>query len=181
MTELGNYFCPNPECKDHRIRDRENIRTSTRYGKNRTHLLPCKTCNQRFSENRNIVFMHSNYSREIIQRIILAVAECSSIQGTARILSQDKDGVNRIVPKAGEHCRQILRNLIQGLCLNEWQMDELWTFVKKKKSLSGEDFEEEYGLRWIWTALDPESKLITNFFIGQKTFLRLQDLYRRPS
>ncbi|MHC4639442.1 MAG: IS1 family transposase, partial [Planctomycetota bacterium] len=40
---------------------------------------------------------------------------------------------------------------------------------KKKKSLSEEDFEKEYGRHWIWASLDPESKLIINFFIGQRT------------
>jgi IS1 family transposase len=43
---------------------------------------------------------------------------------------------------------------------------------KKKKALSEEEFEGEYGRHWIWTALDPESKLIISFFVGQRT---LQD------
>ena len=133
MIDLSMYFYPNPHCKDHGVRGKGNITTSTRYGKNRTHLLRCKTCNQRFSENRNTVFMHSNYSRETIQRIILAIAECNSIRGTARILELDKDGVNRVVLKAGDHCKQILENLIHDLCLTECQLDELWTFVKKRK------------------------------------------------
>ena len=101
MINLADYFCPNPKCKDHGIRGLENITTSTRYGKHRTHLLRCKTCNQRFSENRNTIFMHSNYGKETIQRIILAIAESNSIRGTSRILSLDKDAVNRIVLKAG--------------------------------------------------------------------------------
>ena len=133
MIDLSNYFCPNPNCEDHGIRGKGNITTSTRYGKNRTHLLRCKTCNQRFSENRNTIFMHSNYNKETIQRIILAVAECNSIRGTARILCLDKDGVNRVVLKAGDHCKKILENLIRDLCLNECQLDELWTFIKKRK------------------------------------------------
>ncbi|PJC73974.1 MAG: hypothetical protein CO012_07685 [Syntrophobacterales bacterium CG_4_8_14_3_um_filter_49_14] len=40
---------------------------------------------------------------------------------------------------------------------------------KKKKSLSNEDFEREYGRHWIWASIDPESKLIVNFFVGQRT------------
>jgi len=40
---------------------------------------------------------------------------------------------------------------------------------KKKKALSLEDFEKQYGCHWIWTALDPESKLLISFFIGQRT------------
>jgi len=132
MVDLSNYFCPNQKCKDHGIRGKGNITTSTRYGKHNTQLLRCKTCNQRFSENRNTVFMYSNYSKETIQRIILAIAECNSIRGTARLLELDKDGVNRVVLKAGEHCKIILGNLIKDLCLNECQLDELWTFIKKR-------------------------------------------------
>lgn len=133
MIDLSNFFCPNLECKDHGVRGHGNITTSTRYGKNKTHLLRCKTCNQRFSENRNTIFIHSNYGRETIKRIILAVAESNSIRGTARILELDKDGVNRIVLKAGEHCKKILENLIRDLCLTECQLDELWTFIKKRE------------------------------------------------
>jgi len=40
---------------------------------------------------------------------------------------------------------------------------------KKNKALSNEDFEKQYGRHWIWATLDPESKLIINFFIGQRT------------
>lgn len=145
MIDLSHYFCPNPTCKDYGVRDKGNITTSTRYGKNKTHLLRCKTCNQRFSENRNTIFMHSNYNKETIQRIILAIAECNSIRGTARILELDKDGVNRVVIKAGEHCKVILENLIHDLCLNECQMDELWTFIKKRKLFPMKTLKENMG------------------------------------
>ena len=54
---------------------------------------------------------------------------------------------------------------------------------KKKKALSDEDFEKEYGRHWIWTSLDPQSKLIINFFIGQRTLedcrLFIKDLIKR--
>ena len=77
--------------------------------------------------------MNSNYSKETIQTIILAVAESNSVRGTARIFKLDKDGVNRVVLKAGAHCKKVLENLITDLCLNECQLDELWSFVKKRK------------------------------------------------
>jgi IS1 family transposase len=54
---------------------------------------------------------------------------------------------------------------------------------KKKKALSDEEFETEYGRHWIWTALDPESKLIISFFVGQRTLedcdLFMKDLIAR--
>ena len=53
MIDLSIFFCPNQKCKDYGVRGHGNITISTRYGKGNTHLLRCKTCNQRFSENRN--------------------------------------------------------------------------------------------------------------------------------
>lgn len=54
---------------------------------------------------------------------------------------------------------------------------------KKKKALSDEDFQEEYGRHWIWASLDPESKLLINFFVGQRTLedcrLFIEDLVAR--
>lgn len=46
-------------------------------------------------------------------------------------MSYDKDAVNQVVVKAGEHCKKILSNLIRDLNLNECQLDELWVFIKK--------------------------------------------------
>lgn len=132
MANLSDHFCPNPKCPDYQIRKIGNITTSTRYGKNKTQLLRCRSCNYRFSENHDTIFMHSNYSKQQIQRIVLAIAENNSIRGTARILSFDKDAVNRIVLKVDEHCKKILGDLIRDLYLNECQIDVLWSFVKKR-------------------------------------------------
>ncbi len=42
-------------------------------------------------------------------------------------------------------------------------------FCSKKKVLSEEDIEEEYGRTWIWTAIEPESRLIIYHSIGDRT------------
>ena len=54
---------------------------------------------------------------------------------------------------------------------------------KKKKALSREDFKQQYGRHWIWITLDPESKLLVSFFIGQRTLkdckLFIEDVVKR--
>ena len=35
----------------------------------------------------------------------------------------------------------------------------------KKKTLSEEDIENEYGRTWIWSAIDPESRLIIYLYV----------------
>jgi hypothetical protein len=61
------------------------------------------------------------------------VAEGNGIRSTSRILKLDKDAVNRVVLKAGEHCFFVLSNLVKSLRLEECQLDELWAFVQKKR------------------------------------------------
>ena len=39
----------------------------------------------------------------------------------------------------------------------------------RKKTLSEEDMEKEYGRTWIWTAFDPNSRLILCFLVGDRT------------
>jgi hypothetical protein len=41
--------------------------------------------------------------------------------------------VNRIIRIAGDHCDKVLSNLLQSLSLEQCQLDELWSFIAKKK------------------------------------------------
>jgi hypothetical protein len=68
-----------------------------KYGKDKTKdLLYCRTCGKRFTSTR----------------------------ATARLLGINKDTVNRVILRAGEHCELILSNLLRSLKLNETQLDE---------------------------------------------------------
>ena len=96
-------------------------------------MLKCKICNTRFSETRNTVFFNSHYSDENIRKIISCTIEGNGVRSTARILELSKDGVNKVVLKTGTHCQNVLSNLLHTLHLNECQLDELWSFVNKKK------------------------------------------------
>ena len=40
---------------------------------------------------------------------------------------------------------------------------------KKKKNLSQQELEQEFGKKWIWTALDTSTRLIVCFLIGDRT------------
>jgi hypothetical protein len=57
------------------------------------------------------------------------------VRATGRLLGLDKDTVNRVILRAGEHCANVLSGLLTSLKLTEVQLDELWAFVKKKKIL----------------------------------------------
>ena len=134
MVDIKNYFCPNQDCKHYGLRNQGNIVKSGTYlvNKEKKQMLKCKVCKERFSETRNTVFFHSHYSSETIRQIINCTSEGNGVRATARMLELSKDGVNKIVLKAGEHCQMVLSSLLTSLHLEECQLDELWTFVQKK-------------------------------------------------
>jgi len=78
-------------------------------------------------------FFSSHYSSEIIRKIINCPFEGNGVRATARILELNKDGVKKVVLKAGEHSQMVLSGLLSSLYLKECLLDELWSFVQKKK------------------------------------------------
>lgn len=132
MLDITKYFCTNEKCKDYGIRGKGNLNIHFKYGKNSRHMLYCTTCRARFSETKCTAFFGSKYPAETIGQIISTTAEGVGVRATARILHRDKDAVNRVILKAGEHCRRVLDNLLVQLGLTEVQLDELWTFIEKK-------------------------------------------------
>ena len=133
MLDINQYFCVNESCIHYGLRGQGNIVKCGTYGKQDRQLLQCKTCKKRFSETRNTAFFGCKYPAQTIQMIVHCAAEGNGVRATARILELDKNAVNRVIKKAGDHCAHILSNLIHSLQLEECQLDELWAFIQKKR------------------------------------------------
>jgi hypothetical protein len=137
MSELENCFCPNKQCKDYGLRGQGNIAIRCKYGKDKNRdLLYCRTCGKRFAATQASALFGLHLSAETIRQIIHHAAEGVGVRATARLLGLDKDTVNRVILRAGEHCARVLSSLLTSLELTETQLDELWTFVKKRKILA---------------------------------------------
>lgn len=137
MFDIANAFCPNEKCKDYGLRGHGNIGRRGKYGKEKTReLLYCRTCGQRFAPTRATAFFGLHLSDEQIGQIIHHAAEGVGVRATSRLLNINKDTVNRVILRAGEHCEMVLSSLLRSLKLSETQLDELWAFVKKRKILA---------------------------------------------
>jgi transposase-like protein len=137
MVNIENAFCPNKDCKDYGLQNHGNIAVRGKYGKDKTkNLLYCRTCGKRFASSRATAFFGLHLSDEKIAQIIHHAAEGVGVRATARLLNINKDTVNRVILRAGEHCEIVLSNLLRSLKLKEAQLDELWAFVKKRDLLS---------------------------------------------
>ena len=95
-------------------------------------ILYCRTCEARFAATKATAFFRLHLSEDTINQIIHHAAEGVGVRATARLLEIDKDTVNRVILRAGEHCELVLSNLLRSLNMTEVQLDELWAFVKKR-------------------------------------------------
>jgi len=115
MTGVKNAFCPNKDCKDYGIQNHGNIATRGKYGKDRDKdLLYCRTCGKRFASTRATAFFGLHLSDDKIAQIIHHAAEGVGVRATSRLLDINKDTVNRVILRAGEHCEIVLSNLLRS-------------------------------------------------------------------
>ena len=146
MADIENAFCPNTKCKDYGLRNHGNIGYRGKYGKDKNRdLLYCRTCGRRFAPTRATAFFGLHLSDEQIEQIIHHAAEGVGVRATSRLLNMNKDTVNRVILRAGEHCEMVLSSLLHSLKLKETQLDELWAFVKKRRILAQKNFKKNSG------------------------------------
>ena len=146
MSDIENAFCLNKNCKDYGVKNQGNISKRGKYGKYKKRiLLYCRTCGTRFAATKATAFFGLHLSEDTISQIIHHAVEGVGVRATARLMGIDKDTVNRVILRAGEHCELVLSNLLRSLNMTEVQLDELWTFVKKRKMLVKKNSKRKLG------------------------------------
>ena len=123
--------CPN-ECETVE-QEFKLIRT---YGPHHTPFYRCLKCGREFSARHDSVFAGFHTDEQTIYRVLKALAEGNGIRACARIFDIDKNTVALILAQAAAHCQRVSERLIKDYHLEECQLDELWSFVKKRKRTS---------------------------------------------
>jgi transposase-like protein len=131
----GNLFCPNPECEDYGEIGKDNIIHHCSYGKNNTDLWKCKSCGKTFSENKGTPFFGLKTSKGEILQSIRCLVDGNGISATARIVKKKGDTILDWLRKMARHVEKVNVYLVRDLHLTDVQIDELWTFIKKKREM----------------------------------------------
>lgn len=182
-----HVFCPTEGCQGYQqLGPHPNHRVvgagtyTTTWGEER-QLFRCQWCKKRFSETRGTVFFGLKTPQETVYRALACLAEGQGLRATARIFQVEVDTVLSWLKRAGQHCEKVSFYLMRNLQVEQAQLDELWTFVRKKeKSLSAwEKLHTEYGDTWVWTALDPVHKLVLAFWVGEREEAQAVSLLER--
>lgn len=106
------------------------------------------------------------------KQILNALIEGNSIRSTERMTGCHRDTIMRLLVNVGNKCQQILENNLNNFHSNSIEVDEVWTFVRKKEDRLSkiEKLNLELGDQYVFVAIDAESKLVPAFVVGKRNF-----------
>ncbi len=113
-------------------------------------------------------------------QVLRLLVEGNSIRSTERITGISRNAIMRLLVRFGTACREFLDLNLSNLHLEHVEIDEIWTFVRKKqRKLHGfEIIDPEIGDIYLFTALDQSTKLLASFAIGKRNNQTTQALIR---
>ena len=102
--------------------------------------------------------------------IVSALVEGNSIRSIERMTGVHRDTIMRLLNRVGERCSRLLDQHMVGFHSRLIQVDEIWTFCRKKEQrLSDtERLDPELGDQYVFIALDAETKLVPTFTVGKR-------------
>jgi IS1 family transposase len=102
--------------------------------------------------------------------IIRALVEGNSIRSTCRITGRSKPAVLSLLRGLGSVCTAHQGKALRHLNCRRVQCDEIWSFCYAKEKNVPKAMRGKYGVGdvWTWTALDEDSKLIINWYVGER-------------
>jgi IS1 family transposase len=103
-------------------------------------------------------------------QILNALVEGVSIRSTERMTHIHRDTILRLLVSVGDHCQRFLDERLRGFHCQHLQLDEIWTFVRKKERRLSEleRLNPDIGDQYVFVAIDAETKLIPTFLVGKR-------------
>lgn len=108
-------------------------------------------------------------------RVIACLVEGNSQRATVRITGIAKKTVARLAVELGEACQRFSDRVMRNLECQRIQCDEIWSFCYSKQKNIPHNKKGEAGDIWTWVAIDPDTKLIPAWYVGDRS---AQSAYR---
>jgi transposase-like protein len=130
-----DIVCPNDSCADMGKAGLGNIigngTYQTKSGAVRKYI--CKSCGKVFCDRTNTAFFDLRTKDEKVLIGLKMIIKGISLRSVAEILDVKLDTVRGWLSKAADHSEEVNKVLLKDLNVSRVELDELWTFVKKKQ------------------------------------------------
>ncbi len=116
------------------------------------------------------MFSMNRLSRAERAQIIRCLVEGNSLRSTTRLTGRSINTVSKLLVELGAACEAYQDEHLTGLNASRIECDEIWAFVgsKAKNIPDGHEDDPNYGDIWTWVALDPDTKLVAAWLVGER-------------
>lgn len=170
--------CPNPDCSHYRLMNRSNISAISTYmtqsGKRR--IFRCNKCENSFAETRDTVFFDLRTPEDKVIMALKMLLVKVALTDIGFVLGVTEETILMWLSRAAQKVHEINTYLLRELPVTEVQLDEMWSFIKRKHTAQQADVDgessdlNEDGRQWVWISFAPEFRLIPATFVGPRTF-----------
>jgi|RhiMetdeSRZDD1v2_1073273.scaffolds.fasta_scaffold606870_1 IS1 family transposase/transposase-like protein len=169
--------CPNPDCSHYRLMHRGNVSAISTYmtqsGKRR--IFCCSKCARPFSETRDTVFFDLRTPEEKVMMALKMLLVKVALSDISFVLGVTEETVLEWLRRAAQKAHEINVHLLRDLPVTQVQLDEMWSFIRRKHAQQADPDGEspalsEDGRQWVWISFAPEFRLILAAFVGPRTF-----------
>ena len=162
--DTSMHFCPHTDCDYRGWLGRGNLRANGHPSGGPWRQFHCTSCNGYFLETHGTIFHGKQAAVELIVRGLACLAEGLGLRATARVFEIDPNTVLPWRVEAAEQLKAFSASLLCDMPINQWQLDALYTVLRGVKAgeISAKKVINrlERPRHWVWTAIDPESKLL---------------------
>ena len=103
-------------------------------------------------------------------QILAMLCEGASMRSISRVCDVSINTVAKILEDAGQVCMAFHDEKVKDVKAKRVQVDEIWsfTYAKQKNVETAKAAPDRAGDTWTWTALDADSKLIVQWYVGNR-------------
>src|SRR4029453_2435110 len=163
-VETSMHFCPHTDFDYRGWLGVDNFQANGHPNGGPWRQLHCTACDSYFPEHHGTIFHGKQAAVELIVRVLACLAEGLGIRATARVFEVAPNTVLQWLVEAAEQLRAFSAHFLCNLHLEQLQLDELYAVLRDLKAGRSGDKEamkrREPSRHWVWTAMDPHSKLL---------------------
>jgi IS1 family transposase len=177
-VDTSRHFCPHAGCRYRGWLGLGNLRANGHPNGGPWRQFHCTACKGYFPEHHGTIFHGKQAAVELIVRVLACLAEGLGIRATARVFEVAPKTVLHWLVEAAEQLRAFSAYFLCDLHLEQLQLDELYAVLRALQAGEISDDEAikrlERSPSWVWTAMDPRSKLLVVVDVGSRTLAMAQ-------
>jgi IS1 family transposase/transposase-like protein len=177
-VDTSQHFCPHGGCRYRGWLGRGNLRANGHPNGGPWRQFQCTACEGYFPEHHGTIFHGKQVAVELIVRVLACLAEGLGLRATARVFEVAPDTVLHWLVEAAEQLRAFTSHFLCEVHVQQLQLDELYAVLSAVKDGEMREAEAIHRLsrspHWVWTAIDPVTKLLLAIDVGERTLAMAQ-------